>query len=222
MPDGDRVLSQDEIDALLPKNVPKAKPSPPVVDVTATIDAPKPPEAAHPLTLKPEVKINTALPPLPVMADNYAGKTETIEKSLTTLVQQVTKLSKSMEKIDKLEERVEQISESVQNAFEILSDFDKRIKKIHKNLKAISQDKSKNSRVETQRKKTEPGEITVYRVKCTVSDLPHKKDASNNSTQSWRNSQARIPGVNSPGPGTNRWYHQQEDINKYPHLTSYF
>jgi hypothetical protein len=211
MPDGDRILSQDEIDALLPKNVPKAKPRPPVANVTATIDTPKPPEVAP--------------PPLPIMAthpDNYAGKKENIEKSLYTLIQQVTKLSKSMEKIDKLEERVEQISESVQNAFEILSDFDKRIKKIHKNLKAISHEKPNKSHEEKQSKKTKPGEITVYRVKCTVSDPSHKKDTSNNSTQSWRNSQERIPSVNSPRPGTNGWYRQKEDISKHPHLTSYF
>jgi uncharacterized phage infection (PIP) family protein YhgE len=218
MADSERVLSQDEIDALLPKNVPKAQPKPPVANVTATIDVP-------PVASKPETHIDTTPLSFPVPAahhENYAGKMENIEKSLNTLVQEITKLSKSVGKIDKLEERVEQISESVQNAFEILSDFDKRIKKIHKNLKEISQDKSRISRAETKGNKTEPKEITVYRVKCTVSDLPHKKDTGNNFTQNWKDSQGQIPGVNSPRPGTNRWYRQQEDSSKYPHLTPFF
>lgn len=225
----DRVLSQDEIDALLPKNAAKLKPKSPAA--TATLDAPKLPEPAPelkatlPATPKPEPVIDIEPLSFPVTAAHHNDNTEkieNIEKSLNTLIQQVTKMSKSLEKIDKLEERVGDISESVQSAFNVLSDFDKRIKKIQKNLKELSHEKPKKQPVENQSKKPEPKQMMVYRVKCTVSDPSQKGDNQNNSTQSWRDSQGRLHGVNSPRPGTSQWLRQQEDFNKYPHLTSFF
>jgi TolA-binding protein len=187
MPEHDRVLTQDEIDALLAKNAPKSKPrsaagsgtvivkpSKPLAtagSVTETDEPSRPPATTTPLTQVPKATFTETAPPQAVTVtrqDNNSKKMEDLQKSLTTLARQVAKLTNAMEKIDKLEEQIEQISGEIQITSEALSSLEKRTKKIQSTLRTAIQNEPKNPRNELPSSRGYSKIPTVFRVRCVV------------------------------------------------------
>jgi TolA-binding protein len=175
MGDNDRVLTQAEIDALLPDNANKLKARQPVTFAPEPEEPFQPRKVNPPLPRQPQA---VALQPVVTASpDGYAEKIDDINKSLAILAKQVMKLSRVSDKIDNLEKQVEQLSESVKTVNKTLSEFDKRLKKNQKTLQKTLHRESSHLSHEEQRENPVSKNVTVLKVKCTVSDSSAVKRA---------------------------------------------
>jgi hypothetical protein len=181
----DKILTQTEIDALLSRNAPKARPKPPAANPVMTakppeppslkaVTPPAPPPKVVPLTSLPRATVPSALPledTPPVESIAASGKSYTLDEvaslqeTVAELTRHVTKLANAMQRIDILEEKIEQISAVVKLNPESTTIVERRINEIHRALEALHQESLRDG---FQCNKCHSRKTVAVYVKCTT------------------------------------------------------